>query len=185
MCLLLLPFQYSFCLNLTIPLFISVSLSRPAEAKQRGVMVRSCNIASLIPEPLPQSCQSPRYAQLPCLPTFPTPSQMREEYKCLRSLKPSQPSSSSSFSHIYTTLCLPPSIPDCSPPRTAKDILPRAIRVISADTTWQRSRRPPAGVTGAATLRLRLLNAYVGLCRHITSDVSHWTKPFIFVSLHL
>ncbi|KAM3624947.1 uncharacterized protein V6R79_004075 [Siganus canaliculatus] len=91
----------------------------PTKAEQQGATLRSLNIASLIPEPLPQSCQSPRYA---LLLRHPTPNLTHSPY-------PSP--------HICTSLCLPPSIPDCSPPRTAKDILLSEIRVISADTTWQ------------------------------------------------
>lgn len=155
-----------------IPLFISVSVCLPAEAKQRGVMVSSCNVASLIPQPLPQSCQSPRCALLPSLPTLPSPSQMREEYKCLWSLKHSSPPPPLlllllpllyPFSRIYTALSLPPSIPDCFLPRTAKDILLSEIRVTSADTTWRCSRSrlwwPPC--RRCRRSHTEALNAYV------------------------
>ncbi|CAB1420923.1 unnamed protein product [Pleuronectes platessa] len=64
---------------------------------------------------------------------------------------PHQHRSSSSLTALPHTTppCLPYfSIPDCSPPRTAKDIFPSEIRVISADTTRQssygRQRQPPA-----------------------------------------
>ncbi|CAJ1049055.1 Hypothetical predicted protein [Xyrichtys novacula] len=106
-------------------------------------MVRSCYTASLIPEPLPQSCQSTRCASLcPCTSppfSFPVTHERGIQMSAVPEAQPPPPppptssSSPSSPSSSYATLCLPPSIPDCSPPRTAKDILLSEIRVISAD----------------------------------------------------
>lgn len=83
------------------------------------------------------------------------------------------------FSHIYTTLCLPPSIPVCSLPRTAKDILPSEIRTISADTTWQRplSRlwRPPCHIQD--------LNVYVWLT--VAELVMCWQESHPYLSFSI
>lgn len=131
-------------------------------------MVRSCNIASLIPEPLPQSCQSPRCALLLCLPTFPTPSQMREEYKCLRSpeaqpppLPPPPSTDISLLLHLHHPL--PASLHPWL--LSSKDSQRHSPEWDKSDfsrhmATWQhmhgRLCRPPAGVAVGATLILRL-----------------------------
>lgn len=102
---------------------------------------------------------------------------MREEYKCLQSLKLSPHPLLLPWlyphSHIPTTLCLPPSIPDYSPPRTAKDILQGEIRVISANPIWQCFH----GRLGSVPLEPHWDwdFEYICLtCCRVASHVSHW-----------
>lgn len=183
---------FAAAFSTTVISIIYFGISKPAEVKQWGVMVRSCNTASLIPEPLSQSCQISCCALLPCLPTFLSPpSPMREEYKCLQSLKPStlHPSSFDCCIPSPTStppLCLPLPIPGCSPPRTAKDIFQSEIRMISADTTWQRWHGHLRRSHAVETHRDWDLECiYLTCCQPAQPSVMCCTeKPSIFVFLN-
>lgn len=107
---------------------------------------------------------------------------MREEYK--------SPPTPHPYSNFFTTSlspnplsALPFSIPDCFPPRTAKDILQSEIRVISVDSNTAAGHASARGCCWRSHTEIETLNAYIWLA--VTALVMGCSgKPSIFVFLH-